>query len=110
MWHAGNAWFGAQMGFNEFLHRCELLDFDFDPKLVAQGRMHTRDMHKLKVRRCPDPTAICSVGADIQRSWLCPPLIAGATVNMSLLWLCPAQGDKYASRPVSELDVSGWEV
>ena len=38
------------MGFNDFLHRCEMLDFDFDPKLVSQGRMHTRDMHKLKVR------------------------------------------------------------
>lgn len=37
------------MGFNDFLHRCEMLDFDFDPKLVQHGRMHTRDMHKLKV-------------------------------------------------------------
>ena len=43
------------MGFNEFLHRCELLDFDFDPKLVAQGRMHTRDMHKLKVCSAAGP-------------------------------------------------------
>ncbi|KAK9905961.1 hypothetical protein WJX75_009654 [Coccomyxa subellipsoidea] len=54
------------MSFNDFLHRCEMLDFDFDPKMVAQGRMHTRDIAKLK-------------------------------------------GDKYGSRPVSELDVSGWE-
>ncbi|CAL8471863.1 g11405 [Coccomyxa elongata] len=54
------------MSFNDFLHRCEMLDFDFDPKMVSQGRMHTRDIAKLK-------------------------------------------GDKYGSRPVSELDVSGWE-
>lgn len=39
----------AQMSFNDFLHRCEMLDFDFDPKMVAQGRMHTRDIAKLKV-------------------------------------------------------------
>ncbi len=45
----------VQMGFNDFLHRCELLDFDFDPKLVAQGRMHTRDMHKFKARRSASP-------------------------------------------------------
>lgn len=38
------------MSFNDFLHRCEMLDFDFDPKMVAQGRMHTRDIAKLKVR------------------------------------------------------------
>lgn len=37
------------MSFNDFLHRCEMLDFDFDPKMVSQGRMHTRDIAKLKV-------------------------------------------------------------
>lgn len=40
---------GVQMSFNDFLHRCEMLDFDFDPKMVSQGRMHTRDIAKLKV-------------------------------------------------------------
>lgn len=43
------------MSFNDFLHRCEMLDFDFDPKMVSQGRMHTRDIAKLKVRQNRQP-------------------------------------------------------
>ena len=46
-----NCVFVSQMSFNDFLHRCEMLDFDFDPKMVSQGRMHTRDIARLKV--CP---------------------------------------------------------
>jgi hypothetical protein len=37
------------MGFNDFMHRCEMLDFDFDPKLAQQGRLNNRDIAKLKV-------------------------------------------------------------
>ena len=38
-----------QIGFQDFLQKCEILEFDFDPKAIQQGRMHARDMHKFKV-------------------------------------------------------------
>lgn len=38
-----------QMGFQDFLQKCEILEFDFDPKAIQQGRMHARDMQKFKV-------------------------------------------------------------
>ncbi|KAK9814633.1 hypothetical protein WJX72_009077 [[Myrmecia] bisecta] len=58
------------VGFNEFLQRCEGLDFDYDSKLAQQGKMSTRDLQKMKQ--------------------------ISAT-------------EKYATRPISELDVSNWE-
>ena len=38
-----------QMGFQDFLQKCEILEFDFDPKAIQQGRLHARDMQKFKV-------------------------------------------------------------
>ena len=38
-----------QLGFNDFLQKCEILEFDFDPKAIQQGRLHARDMQKFKV-------------------------------------------------------------
>lgn len=38
-----------QMGFQDFLQKCEILEFDFDPKAIQQGRMHARDLQKFKV-------------------------------------------------------------
>lgn len=55
-------------GFNDFLNRCEVLDFEVDSKAVA-GRMG-KDMHKFKQM---------------------------------------AMQDKYATKPISELDVSTWQ-
>ena len=43
----------AQMSFNEFLRRCEVLDLDVDPKMAQQGRLSARDIQKMKVRRRP---------------------------------------------------------
>ena len=37
------------MGFQDFLQKCEILEFDFDPKAIQQGRLHARDMQKFKV-------------------------------------------------------------
>ena len=37
------------MGFQDFLQKCEILEFDFDPKAIQQGRMHARDLQKFKV-------------------------------------------------------------
>ena len=39
----------TQIGFQDFLQKCEILEFDFDPKAIQQGRLHARDMHKFKV-------------------------------------------------------------
>ena len=103
----------AQMGFNEFLHRCEMLDFDFDPKLAQHGRMHTRDMHKLKARcfllhacRVPIVAPLRRAASQDARCRASCALCELMGKHGSSL----AQGDKYASRPVSELDVSTWEV
>ena len=40
--------FSAQGGFNEFLARCENLDFDVDS---ARGRLSAREVRNLKVRQ-----------------------------------------------------------
>jgi hypothetical protein len=41
-----------QLGFNDFLTRCEILDFDLDGKMVSQGKMTIRDITRMKVRTC----------------------------------------------------------
>jgi hypothetical protein len=81
-------WRCVQMGFNEFLHRCEMLDFDFDPKLAQHGRMHTRDMHKLKARCSPAARML----ACMQRPRLLPavPALCCATTCLSQGMLCTA--------------------
>ena len=38
-----------QLGFNDFLTRCEILDFDLDGKMVSQGKMTIRDITRMKV-------------------------------------------------------------
>ena len=43
-----------QLGFNDFLTRCEILDFDLDGKMVSQGKMTIRDITRMKV--CMHPT------------------------------------------------------
>jgi hypothetical protein len=44
--------FSMQLGFNDFLTRCEILDFDLDGKMVSQGKMTIRDITRMKVRTC----------------------------------------------------------
>ena len=45
--------FEVQMGFQDFLQKCEILEFDFDPKAIQQGRMTPRHMEKFKVGKEP---------------------------------------------------------
>ncbi len=45
----------AQLGFNEFLTRCEVLDFDVDGRAIAPGRMTMRDIARMKVPPPPFP-------------------------------------------------------
>ena len=59
-----------QVGFNDFVNKCEQMEFE-DPALMAQGKMSSRDLNKMRH-------------------------LAG--------------GDKWASRPISELETSQWEV
>ncbi len=46
-----------QMGFNEFLTRCEILDFDLDGKMTSAGKMTIRDITRMKVRWVLSPPA-----------------------------------------------------
>ena len=59
-----------QVGFNDFVNKCEQMEFE-DPALMAQGKMSSRDLNKMRH-------------------------LAG--------------GEKWASRPISELETSQWEV
>ncbi len=40
----------AQIGFNDFLTRCEILDFDLDGKMTGHGKMTIKDITRMKVR------------------------------------------------------------
>ena len=43
-------WLPVQMGFHEFMSRCEVLDADADVKLAHHGKLSARDIQKMKVR------------------------------------------------------------
>ena len=125
------------MGFQDFLQKCEILEFDFDPKAIQQGRLHARDMQKFKVSHkqrwshialaSPTVKTFCRVALMLKRP---PPGVEDAPQMLQLVpcmqataegkLMCSmyppmfttasAQGDKYGSRPISELDVNAWEV
>ena len=127
---------GCQVQFSSFLDRCEHYDLDFDPKMLSTQQkghaQHARgESHKSKARA---PSARAA-GVKVSEVWDRPAgsrLVSSwcglvSSQQSSLVaypcmrdrrrrprWLrqggCARQGEKYATRPISELDVSTWEV
>ena len=39
----------VQVGFHEFLNRCEVLDSEADPRMTPGGKVSARDVSRMKV-------------------------------------------------------------
>ena len=118
-----------QGGFNEFLARCEVLDFEADPKhhhhkLAGRDGRHSKVQLNFKLSifmSCwlPPPASCPCSGLlpQIEIQGCCmyggkcnSEFIVFAFHTNSCVPLQYSQIDKFAMRPISDLDVSSWEV